>query len=337
MNQSSWRCLWVQPGDRRTSLRIGTVTSEALAEQVPDKSSVTIDVRWSSLNYKDALAASGHPGVVKRLPHIPGIDAAGAVVQSESPQFNAGDNVLVTGYDLGQGHWGGWCQRICVPADWVVPLPVALSTREAMILGTAGFTAAQCVMALQVQDVMPGTGQVVVTGASGGVGSLAVRLLLRLGYRVVAVTGKPDWHERLAQWGVQQVLDRSEMADQPDRPLLAARWAGAIDTVGGPLVQRLIKETRYGGCVATCGLVAGADLQLSLYPFLLRGVSLCGVASADCPRQRRLRIWELLAEAWKPADLQQAVREVGLEDLPAAVDSILGGEVAGRVIVNPSG
>jgi acrylyl-CoA reductase (NADPH) len=330
----SYRCLLVQASHGDGARPDATVVR--LPENRFPPGEVTIQVRWSSLNYKDALATLGHRGVVKRLPHVPGIDAAGTIVASESPEYAVGDSVIVTGYELGQSHWGGWSEIIRVPGAWIVPLPIGLSAREAMIYGTAGFTAAQCVMALQVQGVMPNSGEVVVTGASGGVGSLATRLLAALGYAVVAVSGKADWHPQLTRWGAARVLDREHFQDDATRPMLTARWAGGVDTVGGSMLTRLIKETQHGGAVAACGLVAGAQLDLTLYPFLLRGVALCGVASADCPHDKRLRIWSQLAGTWKLASLDQAVTEAGLEQLPEFAGKMLRGEIAGRVIVRPS-
>lgn len=336
---ASYRCLLVQAEQ---------VDHEAAEHDAPKMSvvelpearfpsgEVTVDVRWSSLNYKDALATTGHRGVVKQLPHVPGIDAAGVVVASRSPDYAVGDPVIVSGYDLGQGHWGGWSQRICVPAGWVVPLPIGLSAYEAMVYGTAGFTAAQCLMALQVQGVMPSSGPVVVTGASGGVGSLAVRLLAALGYSVAAVSGKPDLKGQLLSWGASEVLGRDEFQDDPHRPMLSARWAGGIDTVGGGMLARMIKQTHYGGAVAACGLVAGSRLDMTLYPFLLRGVALCGIASADCPRQKRLKIWSQLAGPWKLANLCEAVTEATLEEMPGLASAMLRGEIAGRVVVKPN-
>lgn len=294
---------------------------------------VTIQVAYSSLNYKDALAYQGHRGVVKQLPHIPGIDAAGTVIDSSSELYRVGDQVLVTGYDLGQGHWGAWSELIRVPAEWIVPLPNSLTLHEAMIYGTAGFTAAQSVMALQRNDVSPDMGEVVVTGATGGVGSLAVRLLSHLGYAVVAVTGKDDQHAALLACGAKRVVGRTAIADDSTRPLLSAAWAGAIDTVGGPILQSLLRSTRYGGCVTACGLVAGAELSMTVYPFLLRGVSLCGIASGDCPMAKRRQIWELLAGDWKPKNLDSLITEVNLEQLPEQVERILAGKIVGRVLV----
>jgi len=329
-----YRCLLVQASEAD-----GDQAHAAVVQMPEDRfpvGDVTIQVRWSSLNYKDAMASTGHRGVVKKLPHVPGIDAAGVIVASESAEHAIGDSVIVTGYELGQSHWGGWSEFIRVPADWVVPLPIGLSARESMIYGTAGFTAAQCVMALQVQGVMPSSGEIVVTGASGGVGSLAVRLLSALGYSVVAISGKTQWHSQLIRWGATRVLGRDEFQNDATRPMMRSQWAGGVDTVGGSMLARLLKETKYGGAVAACGLVAGAQLDVNLYPFLLRGVALCGVASADCPGHKRLKIWSQLAGPWKLATLDEGVTETSLEKLPGLANEMLQGNVAGRVIVNPS-
>jgi acrylyl-CoA reductase (NADPH) len=317
-----------QKSQPKTTASIGALATDRLPS-----GDVTIKVAYSSLNYKDALAYQGHRGVVKQLPHIPGIDASGTVVASSSEKFQVGDQVLVTGYDLGQGHWGGWSELIRVPAEWIVPLPKSLTLREAMIYGTAGFTAAQSLLALQRNDVTPEMGEVVVTGASGGVGSLAVRMLAHLGYQTVAVTGKVEQHAALLACGAQRIVGRSEVSDDSSRPLLSATWAGAIDTVGGQILQTLLRSTRYGGCVTACGLVAGSDLSMTVYPFLLRGVSLCGIASADCPMEKRRQIWELLAGPWKPKNLDSLVTEVALEQLPQQVEHILAGKIVGRVVV----
>ncbi len=318
------------PSSKSPSTR-AAVTSLA-SEQLP-VGDVTIRLAYSSLNYKDALAYQGHRGVVKRLPHIPGIDAAGTVLESSNSAYRCGDEVLVTGYDLGQGHWGGWSELIRVPSEWIVPLPAGLTLRESMIWGTAGFTAAQSVMALQRNEVRPDSGEVVVTGASGGVGSLSVRILAQLGYQVVAVTSKQEQHAALLACGARRVISRHELADDSKKPLLAANWAGAIDTVGGELLTTLLRSTKYGGCVTACGLVAGAELSMTVYPFLLRGVSLCGIASADCPHEKRLKIWQLLAGAWKPNSLEVMLTEINLAQLPKYVERILAGANVGRVIV----
>lgn len=330
MTHESVRCLVVDKHDSGASLNLLTMPIEQIGS-----GNVEIEVHWSSLNYKDALAATGHPGVAKTFPHVPGIDAAGVVLSSNDRSIAAGQSVLVTGYDLGQGHWGGWSERIRVPSEWVVSLPRGMSTRDAMIYGTAGFTAAQCVMALQRNDVLPDSGEVVVTGATGGVGSIAVRILAHLGYKVVAVTGKLESSDALKGFGAQRVITRHELLDETTRPLLSASWAGAVDTVGGHYLNTLLRSTRYGGCIAACGLVAGAQLETTLYPFLLRGITLTGIASADCPRAKRLAIWDLLAGPWRPSNLTELVREVGLEDVPKEVTQILAGHQTGRVIINP--
>ena len=315
----------------------GTVTARVEEKGIDDlpAGDVLIRVAFSSLNYKDAMAARGHPGLVRRFPHVPGIDAAGTVVASNAPEFSTGGQVLVTGYELGASHWGGWAGYIRVPAEWVVPLPAGLSQQEAMSLGTAGFTAAQCAQSLQHHGVTPEAGPVVVTGASGGVGSLAVAILAGIGYQVIGSTGKPAAGELLNQIGADGVVGREEVCDQTasKNPLLPARWAGAVDTVGGNTLATLIRSTRHRGCVAACGLVSGADLSLTVYPFLLRGVKLDGIDSAACPMPDRLAIWDRLSGDWKPDCLELITTTIELPDLPGKIDQILAGQVTGRVVV----
>ncbi|HTU25680.1 MAG TPA: YhdH/YhfP family quinone oxidoreductase, partial [Pirellulales bacterium] len=241
---------------------------------------VLIRVAYSSLNYKDALSASGHPGITKHYPHVPGIDAAGHVIASNSDRIQVGQTVIVTGYELGATRWGGYAQFIRVPADWPIVLPARLSLRESMIYGTAGFTAAQCVAALRLHGVQPDKGEIVVTGASGGVGSLAVAILGRLGYHVVAVSGKPAAAELLGKLGVKEILTRDAVVDTSTKPLLSARWAGAVDTVGGATLATILRSLNPGACATACGLVGGVELPLTVYPFILRGVSLVGIDSA---------------------------------------------------------
>lgn len=330
MSLDAIRCLVVDKRHGETTSNVLSLPAEQLGA-----GTVEIEVHWSSLNYKDALAATGHPGVVKHFPHVPGIDAAGLVLKCTDGTFQVGDRVLVTGYDLGQGHWGGWSERIHVPSEWVVRLPSGLTERDAMIYGTAGFTAAQCVMALERNDVRPESGEVIVTGATGGVGSLTLRILSHLGYHVVAVTGKVELTEQLLKLGATRVVSRNELLDETTRPLLNSRWAGGVDTVGGDLLTSLLRSIQYGGCVAACGLVAGADLKMTLYPFLLRGVTLSGIGSADCPHEKRLRIWDLLAASWRPSTLNELVSEVSLQQLAIEVPRILAGRQTGRVLVNP--
>jgi putative YhdH/YhfP family quinone oxidoreductase len=308
---------------------------EAITQDDLPAGDVLIRVAYSSLNYKDALAAQGHPGVVRTFPHVPGIDCAGTVVESAHDEYRPGDEVLVTGYELGAGHWGGFAEYVRVPAEWIVRLPAGLSARTAMIYGTAGFTAAQCITAIIERDITPERGPVVVTGATGGVGSLAVCILAKLGYHVAAVTGKREQHEWLRGIGAGTILDREDVVDESNRPLLAARWAAAVDTVGGRPLSTLLRSIEHRGCVAACGLVAGAELAVSVYPFILRGVTLAGVDSAKCPRPQRLEMWQKLADPWRIDKLDELASEISLDGLPDRINKILHGQIVGRTLVVP--
>jgi putative YhdH/YhfP family quinone oxidoreductase len=312
------------------SAGVEAITFDAL----PD-GDVLVRVAYSSLNYKDALAAHGHPGVVRQFPHVPGVDCSGTVVESSADDFRPGDEVLITGYELGAGHWGGFAAYVRVPADWIVRLPNGLSLREAMIYGTAGFTAAQCVTAIVERGIEPGRGPVVVTGATGGVGCLAVAILAKLGYEVTAVTGKPDRHEWLRRLGAKQLLSRGDAIDTSGRPLLAARWAAAVDTVGGAPLATILRSMQHRGCVAACGLVAGPELSVNVYPFILRGVTLAGIDSAKCPQPQRLEMWQKLAGPWRVEQLDAIAEEFTLDELPDRVEKILAGQIAGRTLVVP--
>ena len=303
--------------DKDSSGRVEASVARLPAEALP-AGDVLIEVAWSSLNYKDALSSQGHPGVTRKFPHVPGIDLAGRVLESSASEYRAGDEVLVTGYELGMNHWGGFAALARVPAAWLVPLPAGLSLRESMIFGTAGFTAALSVDALQEHGITPDRGEVLVTGASGGVGCLAVAILAHLGYRVVAVTGKAEANELLVgRLGATRTIAREEANDSSSKPLLATRWAGAIDTVGGNMLATVLRSTDRHGCVAACGLVGGAELSLTVYPFILRGVTLAGIDSAECPREKRLAMWSNLAGPWKPDGFEAVVQEVTLDGLSA--------------------
>ncbi|ADB16257.1 quinone oxidoreductase, YhdH/YhfP family [Pirellula staleyi DSM 6068] len=295
---------------------------------------VVIRARYSSLNFKDALAATATPGIIRTLPHVPGIDVAGVVESSVDPRYAPGDSVIVTGYELGAPRFGGWSQLVRVPADWIVPLPTPLTLRETMILGTAGFTAAQCVLAIESGGVAPSAGDVLVTGATGGVGTIAVKLLAAHGYRVVAMTGKSHEAEKLRQLGAAEVIPREAVADSSGRTLLAGRWGAVVDTVGGETLATVIRQTKNYGVVAACGLVGGSELPLSVHPFILRGVQLAGIASALLPYDRRLKIWERLSGPWKLSDLESLTSVVTLDTLEPAIQTILQGNVSGRTLVD---
>ncbi|MEZ5941847.1 MAG: oxidoreductase [Planctomycetaceae bacterium] len=296
---------------------------------------VLIRVRNSSLNYKDALAASGHPGITRKFPHVPGIDACGLVEHSDDERFVVGQQVIMTGHELGVERWGAWSEFIRVPADWVLPLPEGLTGRECMQLGTAGFTAAQCVWALQHHGVMPESGPVVVTGATGGVGTLSIMLLHKLGYHVIAVTGKSDRADWLKAHGATEVQDRS-LLQNPERPLLSAKFAGGIDTVGGEFLASLIKQIQQRGCVASCGVAGGHELPLTVYPFILRGVTLAGIDSAWCPMPQRKEIWRRLANEWKLGGLDDITQEIPLSEAPHAAQEMLAGRTIGRTVIRVS-
>ena len=323
------RCLLVTQRDNGEIER--QVTSVPQAELPPGD--VLVRVQYSSLNYKDALAATGHAGVVSRFPHVPGIDAAGTVVESSSTNFRVGDEVIVTSFELGAGRWGGYAEFIRVPADWVVPLPQGLSTQESMILGTAGFTAALSMEAILQQRIEPTAGDLIVTGASGGVGTLAVALASQAGFRVVAVSGKPEAAELLRQLGAAEVVSREALTDRSAKPLLKPRWAAAIDTVGGAMLSTILRSTNERGCVTACGLVGGMELPLTVYPFILRGVTLAGINSATYPAHGRSNIWKKLAGPWKPKLLEEVTAEISLADLEPKIQEILAGRIMGRVVV----
>ena len=295
---------------------------------------VLIKVHYSSLNYKDALSATGNKGVTKQFPHIPGIDAAGKVVESADERFSEGDAVIVTGYDLGQNTCGGFGQYIRVPGDWIVPLPENLTLRESMILGTAGFTASIGVHNLRHNNIEPESGPVLVTGATGGVGSMAVAILSKLDYKVTAATGKMEKTSFLKNIGAVSVIHRNEVQDQSSKPMLSSRWAGTIDTVGGIMLDTAIRQTQHNGVVTCCGNVLGHELHTNVYPFILRGVTLAGMDSGNCLMELRRRLWAHLSGDWKPDDLQKFAKECSLDALNPEIDRILEGQQVGRVLVN---
>lgn len=295
---------------------------------------VLINVQYSSLNYKDALSATGNKGVTRKFPHTPGIDSAGIVEESTDSRFAAGQEVIVHGYDLGCNTWGGYGEYIRVPSEWIVTLPEGLSLRESMIYGTAGYTAAYSVQRLQEFEVTPEKGEVLVTGATGGVGSVAVGILSKIGYQVVASTGKTNQAQFLLDLGAKEVISRENSQDQSGRPLLKGRWAGVVDTVGGDILATAIKSTIPRGVVTCCGNVASADLPINVYPFILRGVSLVGIDSQDSPMSQRQNIWDKIAADWKLDHLEQLTTEITVQKLDRNIKLILQGKQKGRIIVN---
>ena len=294
---------------------------------------VLIKVHYSSLNYKDALSASGNKGVTRHYPHTPGIDAAGEVADSLGSEFQKGDMVLVTGYDLGMNTSGGFGQYIRVPAEWVVPLPSTLSQKESMIYGTAGFTAALSLHKLVQAGVKPEHGDILVTGASGGVGSLAVALLANLGYNAVAASGKQEAKDFLTTLGAKEIIGRGATTDDSGKPLLTQRWAGVIDTVGGKILSYALRSTKAHGVVTCCGNVASAELNLTVYPFILRGVTLCGVDSATSGMEIRRTLWQKLGADWKTKHLNILAKPIKLNELDQQIDKMLAGKQMGRCVV----
>ena len=293
-----------------------------------------IDVAYSSLNYKDALSATGNPGVTRNFPHTPGIDAAGVVAESSAAEFQAGDAVIVIGFDLGMNTPGGFGQKIRVPAGWAVPMPAGLDARSSMILGTAGFTAALCIHKLEAAGMAPGGGPVLVTGATGGVGSVAVKLLAKLGYEVHAGTGKAAQHGFLKEQGASTVVDREALLAGGERPLLRETWGGVVDTVGGEILVNAVKSLRYGASLAACGLVASPNIPATVLPFILRHVNLLGVDSVELPLPQKAEIWAKLAGPWHLDGLEALATPLTLDTLSPAIDRILAGEMVGRGLVD---
>ena len=299
---------------------------------------VTVAVEYSTLNYKDGLALSANGGgIVRTWPHVAGIDFAGVVEASDDARYRPGDKVVLTGWRVGEVHWGGYSQKARVKADWLVPLPAGLTTRAAMAVGTAGFTAMLAVLALQDHGLTPAQGEVLVTGAAGGVGSVAVAILAGLGYQVVAVTGRPETEGYLRSLGASRVVPRADLAEVVKRPLEAETWAACVDAVGGAMLARVLGQMKYGGSVAAVGLAGGAALPASVIPFLLRGVNLLGIDSVTVPYERRVRAWGRVVSDLPMEKLEAMVQVAGLEDLPALGEAILKGGVQGRVVVDVHG
>lgn len=300
--------------------------------QLPE-GNVTVRVSHSTLNYKDGLAITGKGPIVRQFPMVPGVDLAGTVEESSDPDFKPGDQVVLNGWGVGEGHWGGLAERARVQGKWLIPLPSAFTPAQAMAIGTAGYTAMLAIMALEKNGVTPDKGDVLVTGANGGVGSFAIALLAKLGYRVVASTGRVSESEYLTSLGAAEIIDRATLAE-PGRPLAKERWAGAIDSVGSHTLANICASTRYWGTVATCGLAQGMDFPASVAPFILRGVTLAGIDSVMRPRQDRIDAWARLARDLDLSLLPLISREIGLSDVIETAHQLMDGQVRGRIVVD---
>lgn len=317
--------------DRDEAGRQHATLTRLTPADLPD-GDVTVAVEYSTLNYKDGLLLTGAIPLIQRFPMVPGIDLAGTVVDSRDPRWAPGDRVIANGWGLGERHWGGYAGMARVSGDWLIPCPPAFTTRQAMAIGTAGYAAMLCVLALERQGVAPGDGDVLVTGAGGGVGSIAIAVLSRLGHRVVASTGRPDEADYLHRLGAAEIIDRAALS-QPGAPMQAERWAAAIDTAGSHTLANICASLRYGGVVAATGIAQGVDLPASMLPLVLRNVTLCGVDSVHAPGPLRREAWDRLATDLSPDILEGLSTEIGLADTLAAAGDILGGRIRGRVIV----
>jgi acrylyl-CoA reductase (NADPH) len=296
---------------------------------------VTVAVEYSTLNYKDGLCLSGNGGgVVRTWPHVPGIDFSGSVLASDDARYKPGDKVVLTGWRVGEVHWGGYAQKARVKADWLVPLPAGLTTRQTMAVGTAGLTAMLAIQALEDHGLTPDKGEVLVTGAAGGVGSIAVALLAAMGYQVAAVTGRPETEAYLRDLGAQRIIPRNELAETVKRPLETETWAGCVDAVGGAMLARVLGQLRYGASAAAVGLAGGASLPASVIPFLLRGVNLLGIDSVSKPYPDRVRAWDRIATHMPVGKLEAMIHPATLGDLPGLGEAILKGAVQGRVVID---
>lgn len=328
MENYNYRALVTEEIDGKFSSSIKELNTKDLPAN-----NVLIRVKYSSINYKDALSATGNKGVTKKYPHTPGIDAAGIVITSNVENFQSGDEVIVTGYDLGMNTSGGFGQYISVPAEWIIALPKNLSLKESMIIGTAGFTAGISVRRLS-ELVKPKDGKIVVSGATGGVGSMAVSILSKLGYQIVAVSGKETEFDYLKKLGAAEIIARNEFQITDSKPVLSSRFAGGIDTVGGPILENIIKSLSPLGAVTTCGSVSSTQLNLSVFPFILRGVSFIGVSAQNYPMELRKTLWNLLADQWKPTNLIDLYNEIPLSNVAESLNDILQGKLKGRTIIN---
>lgn len=328
-----FRALYLeQNADKTTAASLRTLDDSALPAFAAN--GVTVDVQYSTINFKDGLAITGKSPVVRQWPMVPGIDFAGTVSASDDPRWTVGDAVILNGWGVGESHWGGLAEKARVNGDWLVRLPAALQAADAMALGTAGYTAMLCVLALEQQGVRPDSGDILVTGAAGGVGSIAIALLAKLGYRVIASTGRPDEAAYLKDLGAAEIIDRATLSG-PAKALGKERWAGAVDAVGSNTLANALAQTRYAGTVTACGLAQGADLPASVMPFILRGVKLIGIDSVMAPHAARIAAWARLTQDLDPGKLAMiTARNIALANVPQAASDILAGKIRGRVVVD---
>jgi putative YhdH/YhfP family quinone oxidoreductase len=317
----------------KTDVGFSAGLQEISTDQLP-QGEVLIKVAYSCVNYKDGLASSESGKVARKFPMIPGVDLSGTVVESSDPNFKAGDEIIATSYDIGVAHDGGFGQYARIPAKWLVPLPKGLSLKEAMMLGTAGFTAGMAIHMLQLTSVKPESGAVLITGATGGVGSIGVNILAGLGYTVAASTGKETEHAYLKSLGASEIISRAEAAAESNRPMEKERWAGSIDNVGGSTLAYLARTTQAFGSIAACGNTGGITLNTTVFPFILRGVNLLGINSAECPMGWRREVWEKLAGEWKPAKLSEIAFDANLDELPGILEKILKAQTRGRAVIS---
>ena len=321
--------------DNSSGVAIAAVKDVGEASLPPGN--VTVAIEYSGINYKDGLVVTGAGGLVKRYPHVPGIDFSGSVLESRDPAYKPGDKVVLTGWRVGETQWGGLAQKASVSGDWLVPLPAGLTTRQAMAIGTAGFTAMLAVMALEAHSVTPASGEVLVTGAAGGVGSIATAILAKLGMQIVASTGRAETHEYLKALGATAIVDRSLFSEPAKRPLEPERWAACIDSVGGNTLARVLGQTKYAGSVAAVGLAGGSKLEHTVIPFLLRGVNLLGIDSVMCPTSRRIETWNRLRTDLPLAQLEAMTIDARLGQVPELAADILKGKIRGRIVVDVNG
>lgn len=329
MSDRTFRALVLNQIEKKTQAEFQQLPLSALPE-----GDVLINVAYSTLNYKDGLAVTGKGRIVRRFPMVPGVDFCGTVEASDSPEFKPGDKVVLTGWGVGEKHWGGYAQMARVKSEWLVPLAEGITLKQSMGIGTAGITAMMCVMALEANGVGPDSGEIVVTGASGGVGSMAVAILANLGYKVVASTGRTSLNKYLKALGAHDIIERSELARTSKRPLESGRWAGAVDTVGRDTLATILRTTHYNGTVTACGLVGGHHLNTTVFPFILRGIKLVGIESVMFPKAERLKVWSRLAKDLPLDALNETMQMMSLSEIPTLSEEILKGKVRGRTVID---